>query len=709
MSTDVMDLYGKIKLDTGDYKKALENCSSGMAAFSEKMKAGFGAISKAGAAAMGAASTAISATLKQSIDAYGDYEQYIGGIEKLFGDSASTVISNANEAFKTAGLSANEYMETTINFSGALLKSVGNDTAKAAELVQTAITDMSDQANTYGKTVSQISDTYTSLSRGNYQTLDNLFGGMFAGTKAGLNEMLEYAENYRAGLGETVDYSADSYADIVQAIHDVSEATNVYGTTSKEAAGTLQGSTGAMKAAWANLKVELVKENGDIKTSIGTLADSALTVFGNIEPKIMQSLGGISELIQEAAPMIAQKVPEVINEVLPPLLSSAGSLVSSVGKSIIDSLPGLANTMFNEFKTVDLGGFNWIRDDIVSVVNTVKNTISNINFGDILSSVSNFTSSFSDTFQKFKSGFSWLSQNVFTPLIEWGSNEIFPKIFNGMAASINLVTSAFEFLETPAKAVWNEFLQPIAETTGELISGSLGLISDGLTAISNTVNGVDWSGFWIDLFSGDFGENWKAGWTDIKENIENAGNAIDEFFDVSEFGASWNHFWQGVGSTIYDAISKMKTVGKEFIDTFTLGLEAIDDIFGSIKENIGKVTDGISGVFQGDLGEWVYDKVHGDESFARGAIVTRPTRALIGEAGTEAVIPLENNTQFIDTLSSMIGGHSEQPVINVTQNFAGAYIGDETLARKLVKPMSEELQRVYNRNNRSIGGVFGAF
>lgn len=713
--SDVFYLLAKLKFDSSEFTTGLTDSEKGFNGFSDKVKSGLGTIAKASGAAIAAASGAIGKVLSDSISAYGDYEQYVGGIEKLFGDSAETVIANANEAFKTAGLSASEYMETSINFSGALLKSLGGDTAAAADMVQTAITDMSDQANTYGKSVEQISETYTSLARGNFQTLDNLFGGMFAGTKAGLNEMLEYAENYRAGLGETVDYSADSYADIVSAIHDVSEATNVSGTTAKEAAGTLQGATGSLQAAWDNLKVEIVKDNGDIENSIETLLTSASTVFDNIEPRLLTGLNGVSAFIEQAAPQIAARLPEIIEKTVPPLLNAAGSLVFSVGKGIFNSLPGLltasgdlASGFYNQFKQADFGAFSWLQDDSIQVIESLKGAFQGIDLENIFGSVSNYAESLNTAFQKVGEGFTWLTENVFSPLLEWGGNEVLPKVFDTLAASVDITTAALEFLETPAKAVWQEFLQPLANIAGDVISGSLDLISGALGTIADTVNGVEWEGFWIDLFSGDFGKNWKAGWEDIKRNIENAGDSIDEFFNVSEFGERWNKFWQGVGGDFSDVIETIKAVAKGFTDNFKLGLDSISDIIGRITDNLSKLKDGISGVFNGSIGEWVYDQTHSDSEphLASGGIVTRPTRALIGEAGAEAVIPLENNTRFIDSIAALTATRTAgNSPINVTQNFSGAYIGSKEIAREIAQPMAEELQRIYNKGSRGLGGV----
>ena len=223
MGFNVLELFAKIGMDSSEFDKGLDSASSKLSSVGSKISKGAKVVAKAGAAAIGTATTALTKLTKDSVSSYAEYEQLVGGVKTLFGTGERTIeqyaesmnksvdevsadyarlveaeefmLDKANNAFATAGLSANQYMETSIGFSGALLKSLEGDTMKAAQLTDLAISDMADQANKYGKTVEDISITYTSLARGNTQTLDNLFGGMFAGTKAGLEEMLEYAEN----------------------------------------------------------------------------------------------------------------------------------------------------------------------------------------------------------------------------------------------------------------------------------------------------------------------------------------------------------------------------------------------------------------------------------------------------------------------------------------------------------------------------------
>lgn len=350
---NVFDLMATLRLDSSEYEKGLDSAENKSSVFGDVLKANL--VTKGidvaidGFKKLGSAAIDIT---RQSVEAFGEYEQLVGGIKTLFDENAKTVVENAKNAFETAGMSANEYMDTAISFSGALLKSLGNDTAKAAELTDIAISDMADQANKYGRTVNEVSQTYMSLARGNTQTLDNLFGGMFAGTKAGLEEMLKYAEDYRASLGETVDYSSDSYADILSAIHDVSVSIGVYKTTSNEAAGTIQGSMSMLRAAWDNLVAGFANPDADLGVLIDNVIQSGKTALENLLPTIERALSGISHAIKEIAPIIVDELPGLVEEVLPPLIEAATTLAAAIVTNlptilsvIVDAMPSVIETI----------------------------------------------------------------------------------------------------------------------------------------------------------------------------------------------------------------------------------------------------------------------------------------------------------------------------------------------------------------------------
>lgn len=307
----------------------------------------FGAGLKKAAAAVGAATVAttaaavkgISTLTTEAVKNFGEYEQLVGGVEKLFGSSAGTVIQNADAAFKSAGLSANEYMETVTGFSAALINSLGGDTEAAASLADTALQDMADNANVFGSSMDSVMATYSSLSKGQFQTLDNLKLG-FAGTKAGAEEMVAAAEK----LDPTFKAQRDStgkltlaYGDLVEAIHIVQTDMNITGTTSKEAASTIQGSLGMLSASWTNLLTGLGDESADLGTLFDNVIESALTVVDNIQPIATRAVQGIATLIQKLAPVVANNLPQIVNTLMPALTSAVISLISSLS-SVLPTL-----------------------------------------------------------------------------------------------------------------------------------------------------------------------------------------------------------------------------------------------------------------------------------------------------------------------------------------------------------------------------------
>src|SRR5699024_9286606 len=261
--------------------------STSLSGFGEKISNAFKLIGKAAVAGAGAATAAVGVLTKSSLDAYSSFEQLTGGVETLFKESADTVMEYADNAYKTAGMSANQYMETITSFTGTLLRSLDGDTAAAAEYANMAITDMADNSNRMGVSLETLQQTYQSLARGNYEMLDSLNLG-FAGTKAGLQEMLQAAEEYAAKNGQVRDFSVDSYADIVEAIHLVQQEMGITGTTAKEAATTIEGSVNSMKAAWENLLTGIADENANLPELVEQFADSFETAMDNVMPRIVQ-------------------------------------------------------------------------------------------------------------------------------------------------------------------------------------------------------------------------------------------------------------------------------------------------------------------------------------------------------------------------------------------------------------------------------------
>ena len=349
---NLMDLFVKISVD--------DQASSQVETIGSKLKGGLATAAKVGAAAVAAAGTAIVAIGKQAIEQYAEYEQLVGGVETLFKQSADTVMGYAENAYKTAGLSANEYMNTVTSFSASLLQSLGGDTEAAAKYADMAITDMSDNANKMGTSMEMIQNAYQGFAKQNYTMLDNLKIG-YGGTKEEMQRLLEDAEKLSG-----IEYDISSYADIVDAIHVVQTEMGITGTTAKEASTTVQGSIASMKSAYENFVIGLGDQNADIAELSTKLLESAEVVAGNLLPVIENILSSIGTMMQEKGPEMIEKFVSYAIEKLPQIIELGLKMVLSLVKGLANNLPKLVSSVLDMIATI-VKTFVSSIPDIVSV------------------------------------------------------------------------------------------------------------------------------------------------------------------------------------------------------------------------------------------------------------------------------------------------------------------------------------------------------
>lgn len=326
---ELFKIFGRIAVNNEEAHRELANTTGKAKEASEKIGKFFGSVAKtvgkASLAAIGAAATGIAALTKSAVENYAEYEQLVGGVETLFKDSSAKVLEYANNAYKTAGLSANDYMETVTSFSASLLQSLGGDTEKAAEIGNMAVIDMADNANKMGSSMEAIQNAYAGFAKQNYTMLDNLKLG-YGGTKEEMQRLIDDANALNAAQGNMTKYSIDSYADIVSAIHDVQTEMGITGTTAQEAATTIQGSLASTKAAWDNW----LTGTGSIDALVGTVVNSAgllAKAIGDILPSLTT---GISQLVAQLAP----EIPPLINQLLPSIIDSITTMISSLGEQL---------------------------------------------------------------------------------------------------------------------------------------------------------------------------------------------------------------------------------------------------------------------------------------------------------------------------------------------------------------------------------------
>lgn len=333
----LFDLVVKIGADVSDVNRGIEDTGKKTSALGEKIKSGLATVGKAAVVGVTAAATAIGTIGTKAIQAYADYEQLVGGVETLFKDSQDKVMEYANNAYKTAGLSANEYMETVTSFSASLLQSLDGDTSAAAEKANLALTDMSDNANKMGTDMTSIQNAYQGFAKANYTMLDNLKLG-YGGTQAEMQRLLEDAEKISG-----IKYDISSYADIVDAIHVVQTEMGITGTTAKEAASTIQGSFGMVKAALQNLVTGLADPDQDLGTLVGNFTDSVVVAGNNLIPRIQELLPRIVEAVSALMGTVSTQLPGILGSTLPSLIEGASNLVTGLMSALPEILTVLGD------------------------------------------------------------------------------------------------------------------------------------------------------------------------------------------------------------------------------------------------------------------------------------------------------------------------------------------------------------------------------
>lgn len=457
---------------------------------SGKMEKAFGKVAgvvgKAAVAATSAAATAVGAITKTAVTAYADYEQLVGGVDTLFKDSSDKVQKYASKAFQTAGLSANQYMETVTSFSASLLQSLENDTEAAAEYADMAIIDMSDNANKMGTSMESIQNAYQGFAKQNYTMLDNLKLG-YGGTKGEMERLIKNANRVKVANGQMADLSIESFADVTEAIHIIQTEMGITGTTALEASDTIQGSVAAMKAAWKNMLVGIADGNQDIGVLMKNLGDSIITVGNNLLPRIKTTIEGIAQLIKVAVPPLIEQVVPMIIDILPELLDAAVTLVVTFVQSAVKAITGaigkLVTSGLNAIKPKVKEFFKFMADDIKGRVNSIKTAVKNgftavknaiVNpvksaYNSVKSAFSNLHNTVKSKVNSAKStvknGFKNIKSNIVTP-VKSAYNSVkdyFLRIYNNVKNKVNSAKSTAksgfnkvkEYITSPVKSAYN--------------------------------------------------------------------------------------------------------------------------------------------------------------------------------------------------------------------------------------------------------------
>ena len=379
---DLLNLRALLTLDKSGYESGLADAESEATGFGSKFKGAMGTAAKAGAAAMAASASAVALLGKNSISAYADTQQLVGGVQKLYGnmgmsveeyaksvgksvgavnkewqrneEAQNIVLENAKNACQTAGLSYNDYMEQATSFSAALINSLGGDTVKAAQQTDVAMRAISDNYNTFGGDMESIQYAFQGFAKQNYTMLDNLKLG-YGGTKTEMQRLIDDANTWAEENGKAADLSIDSFSDVVTAIDYIQQKQGIAGTTAREASTTISGSIGMVKAAWENLMSGLADPDADISELVSNLVQSVGTAGQNIMPAIQQFAEGFGTALTELAPTIISGIPNVISSVLPTLITSAIDLIRVFVDTLKTALPEMASVGMDLMKSLIQG------------------------------------------------------------------------------------------------------------------------------------------------------------------------------------------------------------------------------------------------------------------------------------------------------------------------------------------------------------------
>lgn len=522
---------------------------------------------------------------KSSIAAYADYEQLVGGVETLFKKSSGKVLEYAQGAYESAGLSANDYMETVTSFSASLLQSLKGDTDKSAEYAHRAVTDMSDNANKMGTDMSMIQNAYQGFAKQNYTMLDNLKLG-YGGTKTEMERLVKDASKLKGvqkELGITVDENSLSFANIVNAISVVQKNMGIMGTTTEEASGTITGSINAMKASWTNLLIGMADDNADFEALFNTFIDNLVTVAKNLAPRI--------EIV----------ITTALKKVLEGIKSLTGNLPPVFGK-IIDKLIWLADN----FRSLDVEQ----KKQILSWIGMA------VAIGPVLIGVGKLTSALGGIFSVIsKIAGSQTIINLFTKLKGGITSLLHP---------VNLIKTAFGGLKTAFLNVqlFGSKLALLFNSSGGGLGGVMAILKTGVTSLGSAFTGLlgtiapivgivlAVAGVFVVLK-----DNWDKVVQTFKNFIENTGLA-EKFQEIKD---KLQPLWEKIKG-LKDLLT---VVGTVIIGALTPAIGVLMGLFNAVVSAISPLLDALGGIIDilAGIGSFIVAIFTGDMEKAKESIV----------------------------------------------------------------------------------------
>lgn len=497
---------------------------------------------------------------KQSIESFAEYEQLIGGVETLFKESSGTVEEYANNAYKTAGLSANEYMETVTSFTASLLQSLNGDTAKSAEVADMAITDMADNANKMGTDMSMIQSAYQGFAKQNYTMLDNLKLG-YGGTKTEMERLLQDATAISG-----VEYDISNLNDVYQAIHIIQGELGITGTTAKEASETIQGSISAMKSSWQNLLTGMSDDNADLSALISNFVDSILTVGDNLLPRIQTLIQGagemVSGLLTTLIPEIVNTIPTVIIEKLPTLISAVETAITGIvavlpqiAQAISELLPVILSSLIEMLPSIADAGVQMILALVNGIAASIPTLVPAI-VGAVITIATNLISNVDKIVDAGVALTVGLGEGLINaiPVIVEKIPEIISSLIRALTIGLpKIATMGFTIIVQLAAGLIKALPQLIGQIP-KIIEGIIKGFVSGIGDIYNTGREL-LKGLWDGI----------ASWaTELWQNIKDLGNSIVNWFkDIFSIHSPSKVFADEIGKNLALGL------GEGFEDTMT--------------------------------------------------------------------------------------------------------------------------------------------
>lgn len=603
----IKSVIGSVK-NMNESMKDATNSASKMSSVMKGIGSSAIKVGKGLAVAGAAAATAVTALVSKSVGAFADYEQLTGGVETLFGaggrsveeyaqsvgksvsdiqgkydslmSAQNVVLENANKAYMTAGMSANEYMDTVTGFSASLISSLGGDTNKAADYANSALVDMSDNANKMGTDMESIKNAYQGFAKQNYTMLDNLKLG-YGGTQEEMKRLLSDAEKL---TGQRYDIS--SFADITQAIHAIQTQMDITSTTAKEASTTISGSWGSLKAAFQNVLVGLTTGGDMFDQSLDALINTAVTFGQNIIPAIKGALSGIGYLIEGLAPVIGETIPPLINDLAPTLANSAVSLISSLVNGLTQSATQFSECLSNMIIVAVAG----ISSVVPQLLDAASKIVSNLMQG-LTNSMPQIVNGAVTLIEGLVDG---LVDNV--PLLVMGAVQLVASLANGLIANlpriidagVNLITGIVSASYSMMPQIIQNGMQLVVNLAVGLVRAIPQLIA-ALPRITGAIvkefKSVNWFDLGLQLI--------KSIWEGIKSIGSEMWNGVKE---------KTSELWGGVKNVVSEKLNNIKSA----YDAHGGGLKgATFAAIEGVKEYYRTGYDAINQLTGGKLGEVV--------------------------------------------------------------------------------------------------------